>query len=293
LLDRIEYNYQDNQGVSRARNNGIQRATGDLIAFLDSDDVWEPWKLALQVSCLQQFPNLVMLGTNAWEVGKNGVIRPDFMRTYTAYKSFDRVRDQFQERQIAVKDASVTMFFGDFSSPMFLGNFFVTSTVVVRRDALIQAGLFNIEMLNAGEDYDLFWRVCQLGEAGVVDSPAIRFWRGGVDHLHSNPQMALSNLLAIDAYRRRHPDGPALDPDLVAHRLAQSYAWAARALFDHDRHAEARPFLRQAIRQGAGSLRLRTYEALTWMPGWTIPAARRVFQGVRRASIRNRAVSRH
>ena len=292
-LDRIEYIYQDNQGVSRARNHGIQRATGDLIAFLDSDDVWEPWKLALQVSCLQQYPNMVMLGTNAWEVGKNGVIRPDFMRTYTAYKSFDRVRDRFQERQIAVRDSSVNMFFGDFSSPMFLGNFFITSTVVVRRDALIQAGLFNIEMLNAGEDYDLFWRVCQLGEAGLVDSPAIHFWRGGVDHLHSNPQMALSNLLAIEAFLRTHPEGPALDPDLVAHRLAQSYAWAARSLFDHDRHAEARPFLRQAIRQGAGSLRLRTYEALTWMPGWTIPAARRVFQGVRRASTRNRAASRH
>jgi GT2 family glycosyltransferase len=280
--DRIKYIYQENQGVSLARNHGIQKATGELIAFLDSDDVWEPWKLALQVSCFQQYPQLVMLGTNGWEVDKNGVIRPDFMRTYTAYRSYDRLRRHFEECQIIANDAPVKMFLGDFSSPMFLGNFFITPTVMVRRDALIQAGLFDEAMLNAGEDYDLFWRVCQLGQAGVVDVPAVHFWRGGADHLHANPQMALSNLRAIERFLSKHPDGPDLDPDLIAHRLAESHAWAGRALFDHDRHVEARPYLRQAIERGAGSLRVRTYEMLTWMPGWTIPAARRVVQGFRR-----------
>ena len=284
LCDRIDYIYQENQGVSLARNRGIQDATGDLIAFLDSDDVWEPWKLALQVSCLQQYPRMVMLGTNALEVDKTGVIRPDFMRNYSAYKSYDRLRDRFEERQIAAADSSATLFFGDFSSPMFLGNFFVTSTVVVRRDVLMQAGLFDVAMRNAGEDYDLFWRICHLGQAGVIDVPAVRFWRGGVDHLHSNPQMALSNLLAVERYLSQHPDGPDLDADLVTGRLAESYAWAGRSLFDHDRPLEARPFLRQAISRGAGSPRLRAYEVFTWMPEWTIPAARRVVQGFRRAA---------
>ncbi len=282
--DRIEYIHQENKGVSIARNHAIQKSTGDLIAFLDSDDVWEPWKLELQVSCLRENPNLVMLGTNAWEEGKNGVIRPNFMRTYSVYKSYDRLSDRFQERQIPANGSSATMFFGDFSSPMFLGNFFITSTVVVRRDVLLRAGLFDVAMLNAGEDYDLFWRICQLGQAGVIDVPAIRFWRGGADHLHANPQMALSNLWAIERYLGKHPGGPDLDPDLITHRVAESYAWAGRSLFDHGRSMEARPFLREAISRGAGSMRLRAYEAFTWMPGWTIPAARRLFQGFRRAT---------
>jgi glycosyltransferase involved in cell wall biosynthesis len=284
LGDRIAYIYQDNQGVSMARNRGIQSATGELIAFLDSDDVWEPWKLALQIGCLQQYPRMVMLGTNAWEVGENGVTRPDFMRTYSVYKSYDRLREQFEEHQIVLGDASATLFFGDFSSPMFLGNFFVTSTVVVRRDVLLQAGLFDVAMLNAGEDYDLFWRICQLGQAGVIDVPSVRFRRGGIDHLHASPQMALSNLWAIERYLSKHPEGPDLDRDLITSRVAESYAWAGRSLFDHDRPMEARPFLRQAINQGAGSLRLRAYEAFTWMPGWTIPAARRAVQQFRRAA---------
>lgn len=286
LCDRIVYIYQDNQGVSMARNRAIQHATGDLVAFLDSDDAWEPGKLALQIECFQQFPRLVMLGTNAWEVTEKGIVRPDFMRTYTVYRSYDRLRDQFEEHRIAIGDATATLFLGDFSSPMFLGNFFVTSTVLVRRDVLLQAGLFDVAMLNAGEDYDLFWRICQLGQAGVIDIPTVRFRRGGIDHLHTSPQMALSNLWAIERYLSQHPDGPDLEPDLITHRLAESYAWAGRSLFDHDRPMEARPFLRKAIRQGGGSVRLRAYEAFTWMPGWTIPAARRAVQEFRRAMTR-------
>lgn len=282
--DRIRYIYQANQGVSAARNRGIREATGNLIAFLDSDDTWEPWKLAVQLSCLSQFPDLVLIGTNAWEVNEQGIAKPDFMRTYSAYKWYNQARSHFQEQQFVLGTICGTLFFGDFSSPMFLGNFFVTSTVLVRRDILVHAGPFDPDMRNAGEDYDLFWRICWLGKAGVIDVPAIRFRRGGGDHLHSTPQMALSNLLAIERYFHQHPNGPDLTRDLVVRRLAESYAWAGRSLFDHDQPKKARPYLRKAIRQGGGSLRLRVYVALTYMPGWTISAARWAVHSVKRAA---------
>ena len=48
--DRIIYIYQKNAGPAAARNNGIRRATGDYIAFEDSDDVWLPTKLEKQVA---------------------------------------------------------------------------------------------------------------------------------------------------------------------------------------------------------------------------------------------------
>src|SRR5262245_24730960 len=47
-LDRIVFLGQENRGVSAARNAGIQAARGNLIAFLDSDDVWHPRKIEIQ-----------------------------------------------------------------------------------------------------------------------------------------------------------------------------------------------------------------------------------------------------
>jgi glycosyltransferase involved in cell wall biosynthesis len=48
----VHYIHQANQGVASARNNGIDAARGEFLAFLDQDDLWKPEKLKLQVDCL-------------------------------------------------------------------------------------------------------------------------------------------------------------------------------------------------------------------------------------------------
>ena len=51
---KVTYLYQENRGVSAARNLGIKNARGEWLAFLDSDDEWLPDKLATQIKALEE-----------------------------------------------------------------------------------------------------------------------------------------------------------------------------------------------------------------------------------------------
>jgi glycosyltransferase involved in cell wall biosynthesis len=57
---RIIYVHQDNAGPASARNHGIQRASGDFVAFLDSDDLWHPQKTAIQLGRFETRPDLMI-----------------------------------------------------------------------------------------------------------------------------------------------------------------------------------------------------------------------------------------
>ena len=60
---RIRHNRQANQGPARARNHGAQMAHGELISFLDDDDVWKPTKVERQVGKLAERPSAAVVYT--------------------------------------------------------------------------------------------------------------------------------------------------------------------------------------------------------------------------------------
>ena len=66
--ERVVYLFREQTGVAGARNAGLARARGELIAFLDSDDVWRPGKLSLQLACLARVPEAGMIWSemSAW-----------------------------------------------------------------------------------------------------------------------------------------------------------------------------------------------------------------------------------
>jgi glycosyltransferase involved in cell wall biosynthesis len=61
---RVKYCHQKNAGVSASRNNGFQRSTSNLIAFLDSDDLWLPLNLEKKMLFLTQNKNYGLVHSN-------------------------------------------------------------------------------------------------------------------------------------------------------------------------------------------------------------------------------------
>jgi len=69
---RIRYIYQENRGLSAARNTGIQHSDGELLTFLDSDDLFFPDKLEVLVAELEQHPEVGFVAGQAVLIDEYG-----------------------------------------------------------------------------------------------------------------------------------------------------------------------------------------------------------------------------
>ena len=86
--DKIRHIKQSNNGVNHARNKALSVSRGEYIATLDNDDLWLPYKLAVQVKILDHFPELAYTFSNfSIYKDKNNIkkmaFRPGFPHTKT------------------------------------------------------------------------------------------------------------------------------------------------------------------------------------------------------------------
>jgi glycosyltransferase involved in cell wall biosynthesis len=72
---RLVYVKQRNRGVAAARNVGVERARGELIALLDGDDLWEPEKIALQVAASRSHPEAGLIVANGVHFHGDAILR--------------------------------------------------------------------------------------------------------------------------------------------------------------------------------------------------------------------------
>lgn len=137
FLESITYGKQENSGASMARNLAVTLSRGNLIAFLDGDDIWEPNFLESQVKYLTEL-ELDMVYCNARFFGENYSSRETYMETTPS---------SGKVTPMSLIDGSCNV---------------ITSGTVLKREVLEEFGMFDPRSIR-GQDFDLWFRLAKNG----------------------------------------------------------------------------------------------------------------------------------
>jgi glycosyltransferase involved in cell wall biosynthesis len=156
----------ENRGVAAARNAGAAMAAGALIAFLDSDDLWAPEKLARQVAFMHRAPTDQICQTEEIWLRDGRRINPG-------------ERHRKRGGDIFVDSLRTCLI-----SP---------SAVMLRRSLFESCGGFD-ERMAAAEDYDLWLQILRHHEVGLLAEPLVTRRAG-------HPGQLSATVPAIDRFR--------------------------------------------------------------------------------------------
>ena len=212
-LARLEVN----SGAAAARNAALRVATGEFLAFLDSDDEWLPGKIPAQLAFLEKHPDVAVCASS------HIFCRRDGMR-----------------REVLVDNM------GDWSRRLQVGQpFHGASTPVVRRAVLESVGLQD-ESLRVLEDWDWMLRITQRHRIHVLPEPLAVIHENG-------PSDADFTKLSTERFLEKH-DGEFLVFGTEHRRRVVSQHWenAARSFFRHGRNREGMGCLGKSLAVAPG-----------------------------------------
>lgn len=233
--NQIRYLFQSNQGQSAARNKGASEARGEWIAFLDSDDVWLPEKLELQVGALEKFAGKSWACiTNARYIDNPDMDSTTFLRGARCYEQMMGLDDGTVESLAKMRDP------------------FCVSTLLVHAGAAKQVGWFE-PAIKYAEDHDFLLRLslitpfcyvnqqlCLIDQSTSPEGSKCRPW----DQMEVRLQGWQSTL---EKWLRLDGKLPAAARKTVIHNLRCVHSSWANWYLEHERYDDARNAVRRAL----------------------------------------------
>lgn len=243
--DRIKAVHIPNGGVSNARNTGTRLATGNVVAFLDADDVWKHDKLSKQMAALAQYPEVGFTCCNFLTLNRSfGNVVPHFDHLKTTLNlNFERP---------LVRSALAVLIEANMVG--------TCSNVVVRRSVLDQTGLFNTSYRQA-EDYDL-WLRCALFTKFLLQEECLLDKIAHQDNLTNNVVEMLScHEVVLNNFwqtNKNHSEVKVTLP-LITAALVQTQYKLGDALFNAGRKSEAFAYFWKAFQTCPGPSNLHRF----------------------------------
>jgi hypothetical protein len=180
---RVTYVLGDHRGAGPARNLGLSRARGDLVAFLDSDDEWLPGKLAMQRAFMVARPEVLFCFSDFQVVTSDCTVVHHFREQWPHDpRSF---REMFGAPE---RFAGCDVYLGDLYAWQLTGLYVLANTLVVRR---VDAGdaLHFAEDLETYEDVECFVRLARRGKAAYLDIETAQQTERATDRLSELPSV--------------------------------------------------------------------------------------------------------
>ena len=229
--------HADSLGLSAARNKCVRESTQPWIAFLDSDDTWEPGKIECQLEMACANPELALITCDYDAFTESEVL---FESALAKYASGFRNQPRRETQHGTVIDELDSRFADAYY-------FLLASNVMVRREVFQRSGLFD-ESLQSADDFDCFMRILAHHPFGLVESVLVhkRQHSGGASI--RNPQATLSCLAAT--YKvLDHPElYPAATVELCRRWLPGNLRHAGARLVSSGDAKRGREFLFQSAR---------------------------------------------
>jgi glycosyltransferase involved in cell wall biosynthesis len=193
---KLRFARQDHEGVSAARNRGLALAQGDVIAWLDADDIWEADFLSTLVPFLAEHPDLDGVYCGLRHMNARGEI------LWTPTQRVVPPTDLF--------------------SALIEADFIVTPAIIAYKRCYEQVGAFDLEF-QICEDYDMWLRLAKAFRIAGISQPLVRI------RVHESSTM-MRNSDALCRFRialtEKHFGTRTGDPDSWAEHKRRAYAYA-------------------------------------------------------------------
>ncbi len=217
---RVRFFQQNHGGVSAARNKGLELARGEIIAWCDADDVWEPTFLQRTVGLLENDPQLDGVYAGVTHIDSDGHRLP-------------------QDNRVTVPPEQLYTALAD-------DCFIQTTGFIMRQRCFTHAGWFDTNF-DISEDYDMFLRLAQNCRIVGLGEPLVQYRVHHQNTVANTAKWCESRL----ALTRKHFGDPRenLSGLTTQQRRAHAYAYRATAIKCLQDNADDQGW--QYLRQGA------------------------------------------